>query len=98
MKTLKQYEKSNLGLHEFLKPMDRIDWYLYEHIMCGYVAPNFDDGKFAQGGECNHSKDGTWYYNTVMSFGEKYYYLGLMGSLNPSVYYRNEAEDYRYEY
>lgn len=95
MKTLKQYEKSGLALHEFLKPLDRIDWYLYENILCGWVPSHFDDGKIGQAGECHHSENGVWYYDTVMTVDDKYYYLGLMPSMDPSVYYTYQAEEFR---
>lgn len=97
MKTLKQYEKSEKGLHEFLRPLDRIDWPLYEHILCGWVPSHFDDGVRGQAGECNHSKDGIWYYDTVSTIDGKYYYLGLMPSFDPAVYYSYQAEEFRRE-
>lgn len=96
MKTLKQFEKSGKSFEEFLKPLDRIDWPMYEHIACGYVTPNFDDGKSAQNGECTKSENGVDYYETVMSVGDKYYYLGLMPSFDPSVYYSHRANGFRY--
>ncbi len=97
MKTLKQFEKSNTSFDEFLKPMDRIDEELYEHISCAYVASNFSDQKCAQNGECTKSDNGTDYYETVITVDGKYYYLGLMPSFNPSVYYSYKAENYRYQ-
>lgn len=97
MKTLKQFEKSQKSFDEFLKPMDRIDEELYEHITCAYVAPNYTDQKCAQNGECTKSENGIDYYETVITVDGKYYYLGLMPSFEPTVYYRPEAEDYRYD-
>ena len=96
IKTFKQFEKNGEDFETFLKPLDQIDWELYEHILCGYVAPNFSDVKFGQNGECSKSENGTDYYQTVITIDEKYYYMGDMPSFNPSVYYSNGAEDFRY--
>lgn len=78
MKTLKQFEKQDEGFDTFLKPLDQIDWFLYEHILCAYVPANFDDGQFGQNGECSFEKFETNYYTTVATFNGKYYYLGDM--------------------
>lgn len=94
MKTLKQFEKSELGIDEFLKPLDRIDWFLYEHILCGYVACNFDDGQFGQNGECSKEKDGVSYYSTVMTVGDKYYFLGDAPSMCTYTYCNYKGEEW----
>jgi hypothetical protein len=78
VKTYQQYEASGKALHEFLAPLDEIDWPLYENILCGYVPAQYDNGKLGQAGEANHKVGDVYYYDSVMTVGEKYYYLGLL--------------------
>ena len=87
MKTLNQFEKQDEGgFDTFLKPMDRIDEALHDHIVCAWVAPNFSSNKFSQNGECNREEHGVRYYETVLHIDGKYYYLGEAPSMNPSTY------------
>lgn len=80
MKKLKQFENQYTAntYGEFLNPLDEIDWFFYEHILCGYVAPYYDNGKVGQAGEATDKKDGVYYHETVMTVGDKYYYLGVL--------------------
>ena len=86
MKTLQQWDDSGLDLDKFIEPFDEIDWYLFEHILCGYVASNYDDGGFGQCGEAWSSiKDGekeVYTYETVKDFGDRYFYLGILPDMN----------------
>jgi len=86
MKTMKQWDKSGLDLDQFLNPLDQIDWDLFSHIVCGYVASNYDDGIFGQCGEAMSSiMDGdkeVYTYETVRSFGFKYFYIGILPDMN----------------
>lgn len=78
MKTLKQFEKSEKNLEDFLQPLDRIDWFLYEFILCGYVAPSFDNGTVGQAGEAEKKEHNIYYYRTVMQTKDRYFYLGIL--------------------
>ena len=104
MKTFKQFDKQEeLGYTEFLNPMDRIDEELFHYIICGHVASNYENGYdhdsgrvyYAQAGECNREDEyGTMFYETVMSVGDKFWYLGEMPSINKSVYRCEEYHSY----
>jgi hypothetical protein len=79
MKTFKQWEKNkDLQITQFLSPLNEIDWYLYEHILCGYVAPSYDNGKIGQSGEPENKINGVYTYMTVATINDKYYYLGIL--------------------
>lgn len=83
MKTFEEYEASEKGFDEFLTPLDQIDWPLYEYILCGFVAPNFDDGKCGQGGEAVYESDaGIMYYETVITVNDKHFYIGKLPDFN----------------
>lgn len=100
MKTLKQFEKQEeLGFSDFLQPMDRIDEAFFHHILCGWVPSNYEHGNngvyYGQAGECNREDGyGTRFYETVMSVGNKYWYLGEMPSMEKSVYRCQECHSY----
>jgi len=86
MKTYEQWEKSKLDFDDFVKKGDEIDWYLYEHMVCGLCAPNYDDGTIAQCGEAQFGKKTkkgeTLYYSTFKTENGKYYYIGYRADKN----------------
>lgn len=84
VKTLAAFEKlddkafEGLSLTDYLQPLDEIDWFLYEHISCGWVAPSYDNGKFVQAGEAEDNVNGVFTYMTCANINGRYFYLGIL--------------------
>lgn len=79
-KTLKEWNKSNLDLAEYLgnTPCEidqHLDYYIGE---C--TAPKYLSYRFTQGGnaEDHESESDVGYYHTTSRFNNKYYYLGVL--------------------
>lgn len=100
MKTLKYWEnrspEKDLRAYLGSKPC-QIDWELYEHISCGYLAPNYtgtplNDENYwvSQNGEAECSFDDgytskRYSYMTVASYPDRtYWYLGILPDLTLS--------------
>jgi hypothetical protein len=82
IKTYQDWEKSELNLSEFLSENDEIDYEIYEHILCEYCPPNYDDEIIGQCGEAWDERDGVFYYETVKQKDDKYFYLGILPDKN----------------
>lgn len=78
MGTLKNWEKSNKSLDEFLgEEPCRIDESLYMYII-EIVHARFSIHGHGQLGECEREENGIRYYMTVREVDGKYWYLGVL--------------------
>ena len=80
MKTLKEWEESDLDLEEYLgnEPCE-IDGELELHIG-EVVAPSYMNGGFTQMGEATDELDGVFTYITTSNFNGKFFFLGVLPS------------------
>ena len=80
MKTLKEFEKiQKLELTEYLPEPCEIDWDLYSHVSCGYVASSYLGASLSQAGEAHDTnEDDVYTYMTVSEVNGKYFYLGIL--------------------
>lgn len=86
MKTFKNWDESGLDFNEFCQKGDELDYELFEWMVCGCVASNYEDGVFSQNGEAYTSKETkngeTYYYETFKEQDGKYFYIGLRADMN----------------
>lgn len=76
-KTLKKWNKSGLGLSDYLQPGDEINEALFLH-MGGVVSPQYCSRTFTQMGEASREENGVLFYMSSQVVGDKYLYLGIL--------------------
>lgn len=86
IKTLEEWENSNLDFDDYCPYPSEIDEELFLHF-AEVVSPNFSeydndgDGVF-QIGEAWEEKEGVMYYETFMQLKKKWFYIGILPDFN----------------
>lgn len=86
MKTFEEFNEQEKDFSKFCQKGDEIDEELFDYMTCYWLAPNYDDGIYAQNGEAYTSKEtkkgSTYYYETFKRENDRYFYIGLRADMN----------------
>lgn len=77
IKTLKNWEKSDQTLDQYIKPLDQIDEELYLYLG-EIVPPQYSSERFVQLGEAEYELHDILHYMTATEINGQYFYLGVL--------------------